>query len=91
MHGNQEPQSWATITWDNAFAETTRIPFQVPDKVPWPRLADALNSKFNFATDKILTDQNLMFLCKLFICISSLRISLVCVCVIISSIYLVFI
>jgi signal transducer and activator of transcription 5B len=23
VHGNQEPQSWATITWDNAFAEVT--------------------------------------------------------------------
>lgn len=33
VHGNQEPQSWATITWDNAFAEINRQPFAVPDKV----------------------------------------------------------
>lgn len=25
VHGNQEPHAWATITWDNAFAETVRI------------------------------------------------------------------
>lgn len=64
VHGNQEPQSWATITWDNAFAQITRIPFQVPDKVPWPRLADALNTKFQSATEKELTEMNLLFLCE---------------------------
>ncbi|XP_055677197.1 signal transducer and activator of transcription 5A-like isoform X1 [Lutzomyia longipalpis] len=64
VHGNQEPQSWATITWDNAFADPTRIPFQVPDKVPWPRLADALNMKFKAATGRCLTEANLQFLCE---------------------------
>ena len=33
--GNQEPHAWATILWDNAFAEWGRQPFLVPDKVPW--------------------------------------------------------
>ena len=33
VHGNQEPQALATITWDNAFAEWGRPPFRVPDKV----------------------------------------------------------
>lgn len=33
VHGNQEPHAWATVTWDNAFAEPGRSPFQVPDKV----------------------------------------------------------
>lgn len=33
VHGNQEPHALATITWDNAFSEPTRIPFVVPDKV----------------------------------------------------------
>ena len=33
VHGNQEPQALATITWDNAFAEWGRRPFVVPDKV----------------------------------------------------------
>ena len=33
VHGNQEPHAWATILWDNAFAEWGRQPFLVPDKV----------------------------------------------------------
>lgn len=63
VHGNQEPQSWATITWDNAFAEMSRVPFQIPPDVEWPRLAEALNTKFAHATEKPLTEMNLMFLC----------------------------
>ena len=35
VHGNQEPHAWATILWDNAFAEWGRQPFLVPEKVPW--------------------------------------------------------
>jgi len=62
VHGNQEPQSWATITWDNAFAEINRTPFVVPDKVPWPRLGDALNMKFRASTGRQLTPDNLHFL-----------------------------
>lgn len=62
VHGNQEPQSWATITWDNAFAEINRTPFVVPDKVPWPRLGDALNMKFRASTGRQLTADNLHFL-----------------------------
>uniref|UniRef100_A0A336KNR7 Signal transducer and transcription activator n=2 Tax=Culicoides sonorensis TaxID=179676 RepID=A0A336KNR7_CULSO len=64
VHGNQEPQSWATITWDNAFAEINRIPFQVPDKVPWYLLAEALNMKFKNITGKALTVENMHFLCE---------------------------
>lgn len=64
VHGNQEPQSWATITWDNAFSDPTRIPFQVPDKVPWVRLAEALSMKFKHATGRELTEDNLQFLCE---------------------------
>lgn len=33
VHGNQEPHAWATVSWDNAFAEQGRIPFTVPEKV----------------------------------------------------------
>ena len=33
VHGNQEPHAWATILWDNAFAEWGRTPFVVPEKV----------------------------------------------------------
>lgn len=62
VHGNQEPHAWATVTWDNAFAEPGRVPFAVPDKVPWEQVAEALNVKFRFATGRPLTEDNLRFL-----------------------------
>lgn len=62
VHGNQEPQSWATITWDNAFSEISREPFVVPDHVPWSYLSLALNTKFHSATGRALTDENMNFL-----------------------------
>ena len=40
VHGNQEPQALATVTWDNAFAEWGRRPFVVPDKVTWGQVRD---------------------------------------------------
>ncbi|XP_037912152.1 signal transducer and transcription activator isoform X3 [Hermetia illucens] len=64
VHGNQEPQSWATITWDNAFAEITREPFQVPEYVSWLELASALNTKFYSQTKRALTEDNKRFLCE---------------------------
>lgn len=64
VHGNQEPQSWATITWDNEFAEENRIPFTVVDQVPWSKIASALNVKFQSRTDRGLTEENLSYLCK---------------------------
>ncbi len=64
VHGSQEPQSWATITWDNAFAEIGRIPFIVPGIVPWNRLAEALNTKFRASTDRQLSPENLHFLAE---------------------------
>ncbi|XP_037955959.1 signal transducer and transcription activator isoform X2 [Teleopsis dalmanni] len=62
VHGNQEPQSWATITWDNAFSEIMREPFQVPERVSWSQLSLALNTKFTSATGRSLTEDNLNFL-----------------------------
>ena len=62
VHGNQEPHAWATVTWDNAFAEPGRVPFAVPDKVPWSQVAEALNVKFKAATGRSLTEDNLKFL-----------------------------
>jgi len=41
VHGNQEPQALATVTWDNAFAEWGRRPFCVPDKVTWGQVSNA--------------------------------------------------
>ncbi|XP_014206630.1 signal transducer and activator of transcription 5B isoform X2 [Copidosoma floridanum] len=64
VHGNQEPHAWATVTWDNAFAEPGRVPFAVPEKVPWHQVAEALNVKFKAATNRALTDDNLRFLAE---------------------------
>ncbi|XP_063231375.1 signal transducer and activator of transcription 5B isoform X2 [Bacillus rossius redtenbacheri] len=64
VHGNQEPHAWATVTWDNAFAEPGRIPFAVPDKVAWLQVAEALNMKFKAATGRALTEENLRFLAE---------------------------
>ena len=46
VHGNQEANATASILWDNAFAEQGRIPFQVPDKVPWNKIIETLNYKW---------------------------------------------
>ncbi|CAL8124206.1 unnamed protein product [Orchesella dallaii] len=62
VHGNQEPHAWATVTWDNAFGEPGRMPFQVPERVPWFRVAQALNVKFKSMTGRALTESNLQFL-----------------------------
>jgi len=65
VHGNQEPQALATITWDNAFAQWGRLPFQVPDKVSWARLAETLNIKWSSQCGRGLTGDNLYCLaCK---------------------------
>ena len=77
VHGNQEPHAWATILWDNAFAEWGRQPFLVPEKVPWIQVgeflgkilfnyilqvANTLNMKFKASCGRGLTDENLKFL-----------------------------
>ncbi|XP_025832752.1 signal transducer and activator of transcription 5B isoform X2 [Agrilus planipennis] len=64
VHGNQEPHAWATVTWDNAFSEPGRVPFTVPDKVPWNKVAETLSLKFRAATGRPLTDENLCFLAQ---------------------------
>lgn len=64
VHGNQEPHAWATVTWDNAFAEPGRIPFAVPEKVPWTSVADTLSLKFRAATGRPLTEENIRFLAE---------------------------
>ncbi|XP_054716983.1 signal transducer and activator of transcription 5B-like [Uloborus diversus] len=62
VHGNQEPHAWATVTWDNAFAEPGRVPFQVPEKVNWQEMAEVLSTKFRAATGRELNEDNLQFL-----------------------------
>lgn len=67
VHGNQEPQALATVTWDNAFAEWGRRPFVVPDKVTWGQIGSALNMKWTAACGSPLTEDNLYYLaCKAF-------------------------
>ncbi len=67
VHGNQEPQALATVTWDNAFAEWGRRPFVVPDKVTWGQVGGALNMKWSHACGSPLTEDNLYYLaCKAF-------------------------
>uniref|UniRef100_H2ZMV4 Signal transducer and activator of transcription n=1 Tax=Ciona savignyi TaxID=51511 RepID=H2ZMV4_CIOSA len=46
VHGNQEANAAASILWDNAFAEQGRIPFHIPDKVPWCKLIETLDYKW---------------------------------------------
>ena len=67
VHGNQEPQALATVTWDNAFAEWGRRPFAVPDKVTWAQAGKALNTKWTASCGSPLTEDNLYYLaCKAF-------------------------
>lgn len=67
VHTLQECHATATYLWDNQFSETGRIPFQVPDAVPWSDLAEMLSTKFKAMTGKGLSDSNLNFLAgKLF-------------------------
>ncbi|KAG4070406.1 hypothetical protein HA402_006548 [Bradysia odoriphaga] len=62
VHTDQEPQSWATITWQNAFSEFNRVPSQMVDKVTWSQMAYALNMKFSCQTGRRLTVESLAFL-----------------------------
>ncbi|CAG0889472.1 unnamed protein product [Darwinula stevensoni] len=60
--GAQELNAWATVSWDNAFAEAGRAPFDVPDHAPWSKVAEMLNAKFMSACGRSLTEDNLRFL-----------------------------
>ncbi|XP_060078088.1 signal transducer and activator of transcription 5A-like [Ylistrum balloti] len=62
VHGNQECNAMATALWDNQFAEPGRTPFAVPDSVPWCQMAELLNGKFQAATGRGLTAENLSYL-----------------------------
>lgn len=67
VHGNQEIQSWATILWDNAFAEPKRVPFHVSDQATWSSVSETLNLKFFSSTGRGLTEGNLYYLCEYFV------------------------
>ncbi|CAG6021366.1 signal transducer and activator of transcription 6 isoform 1-T4 [Menidia menidia] len=56
VHGSQDNNALATIIWDAAFSEPDRMPFVVPDCVPWRLMYSTLNSKF---TSEVQTNHNL--------------------------------
>lgn len=64
MHGNQENEGWATITWDNSFFSIGRIPFTVSSEVPWPYMKWALHTRFYYQTGCLLAEEHLNYLCK---------------------------
>ncbi|XP_051961263.1 signal transducer and activator of transcription 6 [Xyrauchen texanus] len=66
VHGSQEINAMATIIWDCAFSEPNRVPFVVPDRVPWNQMCDALSSKFmsEVQTQRGLDRYNLHFLAQ---------------------------
>ncbi|KAG7220706.1 hypothetical protein INR49_017820 [Caranx melampygus] len=56
VHGSQDNNALATIIWDCAFSEPERVPFVVPERVPWRMMSSTLNSKF---TSEVQTQHNL--------------------------------
>ncbi|KAK2851349.1 hypothetical protein Q5P01_007625 [Channa striata] len=56
VHGSQDINALATIVWDCAFSEPDRVPFVVPERVPWRLMHSTLNSKF---TSEVQTKHNL--------------------------------
>ncbi|XP_041860001.1 signal transducer and activator of transcription 6 [Melanotaenia boesemani] len=56
VHGSQDNNAMATIIWDCAFSEPDRIPFVVPERVPWRSMCETLNMKF---VSEVQTDHNL--------------------------------
>nr|XP_022330228.1 signal transducer and activator of transcription 5B-like isoform X2 [Crassostrea virginica] len=67
VHGNQECNAVATVLWDNQFSEPGRMPFVVPEQVPWPELVKMLDVKFRSLTERGLTHENKQYLAtKLF-------------------------
>ncbi|XP_063065443.1 signal transducer and activator of transcription 6 isoform X2 [Engraulis encrasicolus] len=66
VHGSQDNNAMATIVWDCAFSEPNRIPFVVPERVPWRQMAVTLSRKFmtEVGTQRPLDDNNLHFLAQ---------------------------
>ncbi|XP_054868680.1 signal transducer and activator of transcription 6 isoform X1 [Amphiprion ocellaris] len=56
VHGSQDNNAVATIIWDCAFSERDRVPFVVPERVPWRMMCSTLNCKF---TSEVQTQHNL--------------------------------
>lgn len=60
-HGSQESLAWAAVSWDNAFSQINRIPFQLPDYVSWEGVSDMLNSRFMAMVGAPLTHENISY------------------------------
>nr|CAB3266641.1 STAT-b protein [Phallusia mammillata] len=61
---SQECNARGTVLWDNAFSAKGRIPFHIPDKVPWCKLIDTLDCKWKHEchSSKGLTPQAKQYL-----------------------------
>ena len=72
VHGNQEPQSHATILWDNSFSVLNRRPFDVESSALCNYLGAALKMKFCAPTNpfsvvpipEIFTNEMIQYLLK---------------------------
>ena len=62
VHGNQIPNSEATVVWDNMFSSPAREPFVTPDSVSWKEMSIALNSRWMLSNESELHFDHLMFL-----------------------------
>ncbi len=62
VNRSQAPHGWATITWDNAFADPMRTPYAVPDKVPFYKMGEALSQVFKSSFGRGFGEENLKFL-----------------------------
>ncbi|XP_035236988.1 signal transducer and activator of transcription 6 isoform X2 [Anguilla anguilla] len=66
VHGSQDNNALATIIWDCAFSEPDRVPFVVPERVPWKQMCLTLDSKFRLEvqTQRSLDPYNQHFLAQ---------------------------
>jgi hypothetical protein len=62
VHVTQQPAAEATIFWDNSFSEMNREAFAIPEVVPWPRVAEALNMYFQSHTGRGLDKKSVDYL-----------------------------
>jgi len=62
VHGNQQANAEATILWDNQFGSAARMPWQVPNSVPWLKLGAALSHYFAMSIQQALTQENVQYL-----------------------------
>lgn len=62
VHGNQGPNSEATIIWDNMFSKPDRAPFEVPEEVSWKEMSIALNARWIMTSEYELHQEHRMYL-----------------------------